>query len=418
MFSRITPPCDGAGPEHDPFPLRLATAVVVLGLIATGVTVIWQDMAARGGELVPLAASHGELRQSGAAGVAGSAGPGQAAASQPSASRAAVAGRAAAAGLRLLSEAASACRRVSYQGVQLTAWEGPGGSWTSVVNVWHQRDHPTLIQAASLPGVARPRYRGSTADPDGDGGDDAGQRDPEGILTMTSQMVALLAENYQVAVAGLGQVAGRPARELVLRHRNGRLAARFWVDTETKLLLRRETYDRARMVSQNVFVSLRLGSPAVAAAPRTASVPGGRPLAGPQLARLRAAGWPLPAQLPGQLSLVRASETSSPAGSVMDLAYSDGLSVISLFVQRGHLPAQLSGWSQVAMHGNRVYEAAPDQRSVAWSARGFVYTLIADAPDQTLDQVVGVLAHDARPGFLGRMGRGLGRLLSWLNPFG
>ena len=418
MFSRTTPPCDGAGPEHDPFPLRLVTAVVVLGLIATGVTVIWQDMAAHGGELVPLAASHGELRQSGAAGVAGSAGPGQAAASQPSTSRAAVAGTAAAAGLRLLSEAASACHRVSYQGVQLAAWEGPGGSWTSVVNVWHQRDHQTLIQAASLPGVARPRYQGSIADPDGDGDDDAGQRDPEGILTMTPQMVALLAENYQVAVAGLGQVAGRPARELVLRHRNGRLAARFWVDTETKLLLRRETYDRARMVSQDVFVSLRLGSPAAAAAPRSASVPGGRPLAGPQLARLRAAGWPLPAQLPGQLSLVRASETSSPAGSVMDLAYSDGLSVISLFVQRGHLPAQLSGWSQVAMHGNRVYEAAPDQRSVAWSARGFVYTLIADAPDQTLDQVVGVLAHDARPGFLGRMGRGLGRLLSWLNPFG
>ena len=101
----------------------------------------------------------------------------------------------------------------------------------------------------------------------------------------------------------------------------------------------------------------------------------------------------------------------------MDLAYSDGLSVISLFVQRGHLPARLNGWSQVAMRGVRVYEATPDQRSVAWSARGFVYTLIADAPDQTLDQVVGVLPHNAGPGFVGRMGRGLGRLISWLNPF-
>jgi sigma-E factor negative regulatory protein RseB len=418
MFSRTTPPCDGAGPEHDPFPLRLATAVVVLGLIATGVTVIWRDMAGQGGDLVPLAASHGELRKSAASRVAGSAETGQASAEQPSVSHAAVAGTAAGAGLQLLSEAASACRRVSYQGVQLTAWRGPGASWTAVVNVWHQRGHQTLIQTASLPGAARPRYRGSIADPDGDSDDDADKHVPEGILTMTPKMVALLAENYQVAMAGLGQVAGRPARELVLRHRNGRLAARFWVDTETKLPLRRETYDdSARMVSQDVFVSLRLGSPAVAAAPRSASVPRGKPLAGVQLARLRAAGWPLPAQLPGQLSLVRASETSTPAGSVMDLAYSDGLSVISLFVQRGHLPAQLNGWSQVAMRGTRVYEAAPDQRSVAWSARGFVYTLIADAPDQTLDQVVGVLPHNARPGFLGRMGRGLGRLISWLNPF-
>jgi sigma-E factor negative regulatory protein RseB len=229
----------------------------------------------------------------------------------------------------------------------------------------------------------------------------------------------LLAENYQVSLAGRGQVAGRPAQELVLRHRDGRLAARFWVDIATKLPLRRETFDgSARMVSEDVFVSLRLGSPAAAAAPRTASVPGGKPLASVQLARLRTAGWPLPAQLPGQLSLVRASQTSGPAGTVVDLAYSDGLSVISLFVQRGHLPAQLSGWSQVALRGDRVYAAGPDQRSVAWSARGFVYTLIADAPDQTLAQAVGVLPHNARPGFLGRMGRGLGRLVSWLNPFG
>jgi sigma-E factor negative regulatory protein RseB len=410
MFSRTTPPYQGAGPEHDPLPLRLATAVVVLGLIATGVTVIWRDMAGHGGELMPLAASHGGLRQSSVA--------------QPPAAQAPAAGPAAGvatagAALRLLSEAASACRQVPYQGVQLTAWRGPDGSWSSVVNVWHQRDHQTLIQSASLPAGARPRYQGGTADPDGDGDDAAGQRDPESIMTMTSQMVALLAENYQVSLAGRGQVAGRPAQELVLRHRDGRLAARFWVDIATKLPLRRETFDgSARMVSEDVFVSLRLGSPAAAAAPRTASVPGGKPLASVQLARLRTAGWPLPAQLPGQLSLVRASQTSGPAGTVVDLAYSDGLSVISLFVQRGHLPAQLSGWSQVALRGDRVYAAGPDQRSVAWSARGFVYTLIADAPDQTLAQAVGVLPHNARPGFLGRMGRGLGRLVSWLNPFG
>ncbi|MGI8451111.1 MAG: sigma-E factor regulatory protein RseB domain-containing protein, partial [Streptosporangiaceae bacterium] len=310
------------------------------------------------------------------------------------------------------------CRQVSYQGVQLRAWLGPAGSWTSVVNVWHQRDHQTLIQTAALPAVAFPPHRTATADADGDGDDDAGQRDPEGIMTMTSQMVALLAENYLVSLDGRGQVAGRPAQELVLRHRDGRLAARFWLDTATKLPLRRETYDSsAQMVSEDVFMSLKLGSPAVAAAPRTAAVAGGKLLATAQLTRLRAAGWPLPAYLPGQLSLVRASETTGPAGAVVDLAYSDGLSVISLFMQRGHLPAQLSGWSQVAVRGDRVYASGPDQRSVAWSARGFVYTLIADAPDQTLDPVVGVLPHNARPGFVGRMGRGLRRLISWLNPF-
>jgi negative regulator of sigma E activity len=213
-------------------------------------------------------------------------------------------------------------------------------------------------------------------------------------------------------------VAGRPAQELVLRHRDGRLAARFWLDSVTKLPLRRETFDgRARMVSDDMFVSLKLGSPTAAAEPRTASAPGGKRLASGQLARLRTAGWPLPAQLPGQLTLLRASETGGPSDAVVDLDYSDGLSVISLFIQRGHLPAQLSGWSEIVLRGDRVYASGRDQRSVAWSAHGFVYTLIADAPDQTLDQVVAALPHNGGPGFFGRMGHGLSRLVSWLDPF-
>src|SRR5450631_3289697 len=102
MFSRTTPRYDGAGPEHDPLPLRLATAVVVLGLIATGVTVIWRDMASHSGELMPLAASHGGLRQSAAARAPGASGP-----DAPSVGRLAADGAAAGA-LQLLSEAASA----------------------------------------------------------------------------------------------------------------------------------------------------------------------------------------------------------------------------------------------------------------------------------------------------------------------
>ncbi len=402
MFSRTTPECDGPAPEHDPLHLRIATAVVVLGLIAAGVTVIWRDVAGHSGDLVPPTASPRTISPQAAS-------PG----GQGPASRAR-----AGTGLKLLSEAATACQHVSYRGVQRTAWQGPGGSWISLVNVWHQQDHQTVIQAATMPAAALPLPGASSTDPDGDGDDDVGQRDPEGIMTMTSQMVALLAENYRVFLAGRGQVAGRPVRELVLRHLDGRLAARFWLDNVTKLPLRRETFDgHARMVSDDVFVSLKLGSPTVAAVPRTASAPGGKPLAGGQLARLRAAGWPLPARLPGQLTLLRASETGGPSDAVVDLAYSDGLSVISLFVQRGHLPAQLNGWSEVALRGDHVYASGRDQRSVAWSARGFVYTLIADAPDQTLDQVVGVLPHNGGPGFFGRMGRGLGRLVSWLDPF-
>ncbi|HUY44527.1 MAG TPA: sigma-E factor regulatory protein RseB domain-containing protein [Streptosporangiaceae bacterium] len=406
MFSRATPLRDGEAPDHDPLHLRIATAVVVLGLIATGAAVVWWDGAGRGGALAHGTATGGALREQALV-------PPQRTAPRQSA--------ASSSGLRLLSEAATACRSVSYQGVQLTAWQGPDGSWTSLVNVWHQRDHQTLIQAETLPaGPAGPAASKPplAADPDGDGDDDASQRDPEGIMGMTPQMVALLGANYQVLVAGLGRVAGRPAQEVVLRRSDGKLAARFWLDSVTKLPLRRETFDaRARVVSEDAFISLKIGAPAAARAPAAGTMPWSRPLASAQLARLRAAGWPLPGHLPGNLTLVQASETGGAPGTVVDLAYSDGLSVISLFLERGYLPAQLNGWSPVAFRGERVYAADPDQRSVAWSARGFVYTLIADAPDQTVDQVVTDLPHNADPGFFTRMGRGLRRLASWLNPF-
>ncbi len=91
--------------------------------------------------------------------------------------------------------------------------------------------------------------------------------------------------------------------------------------------------------------------------------------------------------------------------------------MVSLFVQRGHLPAALSGWSEVARRGQHVYTADPDDSSVAWSAGGFVYTVIADAPEQTVNQVIGALPHDARPGVIARLVRGLHRVVSWADPF-
>ena len=404
MFSRTTPG-NRTAPEHDPLHLRIATAVMVLGLIAGGVAVVWRDMGSRNG-----------LLQTGAAGPG--AAPSRALLRLPSATLTpAESGNA---GLRLLSQAAAACRQVSYQGVQVTQWHGADGSLTSVVNVWHQRGHQTLIQAAAVPAdqAPQPLRAAGVADPDPVAADAAAQRGPEGVMSMTPQLVALLAANYRVALGGPGWVAGRQAQEVVLYRRGGAVAARFWLDSATKLPLRRETFDgHARLVTEDMFVSLTLGVPAATQLPATGSMPSSTPLATPQLSRLRAAGWPLPGWLPGNLTLVQADQTSTPGGRVVDLAYSDGLSVISLFLQRGHLPPVMSGWQLVAVRGQQVYVADPDQRSVAWSAHGFVYTMIADAPDQTVDQAVSALPHSRKAGFFGRMDRGLHRLASWLNPF-
>jgi sigma-E factor negative regulatory protein RseB len=58
-------------------------------------------------------------------------------------------------------------------------------------------------------------------------------------------------------------------------------------------------------------------------------------------------------------------------------------------------------------------------RQVVWSADGIVYAVVADAPDQLVDGVLAGLPHDqpAPDDLPSRIGRGLARVGSWVNPF-
>ena len=66
--------------------------------------------------------------------------------------------------------------------------------------------------------------------------------------------------------------------------------------------------------------------------------------------------------------------------------------------------------------GSPVYADDSDGQTFVWPAQGFVYTLVAAAPPQTVAQVVAALPHNGSPGLLSRVGHGMRRLVSWLIP--
>ncbi len=315
--------------------------------------------------------------------------------------------------LSLLSQAAQAAILMSYQGQEVvTRWSDGSGS-VLVSDIWHVSGGQTVTQTlAAGNSLSSQPYLSS---------DDDSQA-PEGVLGVTVPLIGLLETHYTVVYAGAGSAGSRVAQVVEARRGDGSLAARFWLDDATMLPLEREVFDSAsHVISQDVFIQVRFASQAQAATPVSGpSDPPGPwtdPLSNAQLLALHTQGWLVLAGLPGELSLFTGARTTTSTGTVLDLGYSDGLSVVSVFEQRGDLAAKLAGWQRSTVDGHVIYVAEPDQRSLTWSSHGMVYTVVADAPVQTVDAVVGALPHDTPPGFWKRMSRGFVRLASWVNPF-
>lgn len=307
--------------------------------------------------------------------------------------------------LVLLTQAVAACRSTAFSGIQVFRWWGPAGPRVWLTEIWHRPGGQLIADPISAGRVA-----------DADGG--VAAPGPTVSMTISGRQLALLRSGYVLRYAGHGSADGRAADVVTVERPDGSLAARFWLDGTTKLPLRRQLFDdRARLVSDISFSELRTGLTALSSVPGAGAQPWGQQLTMSGIGALRAQGWPLPAELPGGMMLFAASQSATSAGKVTGASYSDGLSVISLFVQRGQLPAQLPGWQRIAIAGHNAYAIDPDDQTIAWSGDGYVFTLLADAPAATVDQAIAALPQGSEPGFWGRLGRGFRRLVSSANPF-
>jgi hypothetical protein len=300
----------------------------------------------------------------------------------------------------LLSAASRAARNRTYAGTQYVSSWRSGRAGSSIAEVRHSPAEGAVVQVRPTAG---------------------GEVDAAVTLTadLDPRLVRLLAAHYALSIASPSMCAGRPVQVVEARHPGGgNVAGRFWIDAATSLLLRRETFDRAgRLVRSSAFTMVNVGPAAPDVVPASAL---SDQLDAAAIDALRKDGWQVPAALAGDLELYDARMRTHEGQRVLHLSYSDGLMTLSLFAQRGRLGStRLAGFSRQKLSGAPVWVRPSTPERVVWGGGGRVFTLLSDAPVETVRAAVVDLPHDkaAKKGLFARLGRGLARLASWFNPF-
>jgi sigma-E factor negative regulatory protein RseB len=314
----------------------------------------------------------------------------------------------------LLVAAVRAQQQRTYSGTEYVCAWTEGSAATTVVEVDHQAGSGTLVRVQ--PSLAAPG--GELREPEHIV--QPAPVDPLAVSAVEGGPLDLLRRNYELSM-GTSDVT---TAQVQARRRDGTMAATFWIDARSGLPVRREVFDsNGRLVRASAFVSLHVQRSAAVqttSAPTVANVMPETPVTRSDVAALRHAGWVLPGQLPGGMVLYDVREQGSGAGTIVHLSYSDGLSTVSVFVQRGRLATKsLTGWSHARMGGPVYVHDAGLARNVTWNGRGHVYTVVADAPSSAVTALVAKLPHgEHHRGFWGRLKHGMGRVVSWFNPFG
>ncbi|MFD6951940.1 transcriptional regulator [Nocardiopsis sp. TSRI0078] len=307
-------------------------------------------------------------------------------------------------GMPVLRRAAAAEDEVAYSAVR--EMTGPEGV----------EDREVRVRVVSRPGV------GMALAPVGDEGSALVVRSSSALESLDERLLSMLQDTYAVSDAGVADLDGRRARVVEAERADGTVAGRFWVDTDTGLLLGRTVYGADGEPALSVrLTGLVLGGGRWPDG-ETGGAPWGDALTEAERADLRKRGWYLPEYLAWNLRLVDARSTRHAGRRVVHLVYSDGLSQVSVFAQRGkldtgHSPALRNGYVGTGTGGDGVtpqhdtiFGGDTGQYQSMWQADGFVYTVLADAPAGLASSAVTALPEPGGSGFWARVQRGLSRL--------
>jgi anti-sigma factor RsiW len=212
-----------------------------------------------------------------------------------------------------------------------------------------------------------------------------------------SDELSLLEANYLLSASRGAEVAGRSATVVSAYRYSGQTAARWWIDDESGLLLWHSTYDASGRTTLSAgFTSVRVGEPdTVGHALVGATVPlTSTSLTLASTGSLVAQGWLCPDDLAG-LSLVRLRTDSADDPTVVHLAYTDGVSSVSVFEQHGTLAQAPSGAGWDA--DLKAYVRGGAAKVATWQSGSTVFTVVTDGSPDLLDATVEALPHEVTP---------------------
>jgi sigma-E factor negative regulatory protein RseB len=303
-----------------------------------------------------------------------------------------------------LKRAMSAPNRYAYAGVREIDSFDSGSATTLRLDVEHYPGQGTSFEVDNASADTTPTF--------------ITQREAGASGGLSNEPLRLLINAYDLSVVSAGSVLDRPATVIEAR-RGGVLEARFWVDDATGLLLRREMYDGGRLVRATGFTTLQVSRRGfLPHLPPELEAPSTIQLAMTSAPLLSDDGWTCPPRLPDGFTLTRLDRLETNA-DVMGASYTDGLSTISLFEQRGTLnPGGFPGFTRRTVDGSEVFTSFGLPSVAVWESGGTVYTMVTDAPRDTASDVIGSLPHAQQPspGPGERLETGLQRLTSALRP--
>jgi negative regulator of sigma E activity len=302
-----------------------------------------------------------------------------------------------------LERAAAAPDHISYHGTQIVTSWGPQGSSSAMLDIVHaasQGSEISLVGSSSSDAKSFVQRATEGHNPAVDGGP-----------------LALLKATYQLVYRCCTDTIGRAAVLVEALRDDQSLAARFWIDQATGLLLQRQLFGAGgkALVRATVFTDLEIENGEFLGH-LPPMLPGGSDSMGLSgVDGLRTQGWTCTSELPESLELYDVHQDT--AAGVLQFSYSDGLFNVSLFQQRGALdPKAVAGYGTTGTPGVHVRYGMPSY--AVWSSGGIVYTLVGDLPADVLTRVVDAFPHEvpARVTPVQRMGTGLARIATWLTP--